>query len=88
MAPLILVMPDRAREILGSLSEWGINRVSVKWDNLARRQVLDSLENWGYEVNIYNVPDLESFLKAALLLPTSLTADFDSPSWPYRTALA
>ena len=26
---------------------------------------------------IYNTPDLESFLKAALLLPTSLTADFD-----------
>ena len=35
----------------------------------------------------YNVPDLESFLEAALLLPTSLTADFDSPSWPYRIAL-
>ena len=34
------------------------------------------------------IVDLESFLKAALLLPTSLTADFDSPSWPYRTALA
>ena len=88
MAPLILAMPERAREILGSLSEWGIGRVSVKWDNLAKRQVLDSLENWGYEVNIYNVPDLESFLKAALLLPTSLTADFDSPSWPYRTVSA
>ena len=88
MAPLILAMPEKAREILDSLSEWGINRVSVKWDNLARRQVLDSLEEWGYEVNIYNVPDLESFLKAALLLPTSLTADFDSPSWPSRIALA
>ena len=88
MAPLILSMPERAREILGSLSGWGINRVSVKWENLARRQVLDALESWGYQVNIYNVPDLESFLKAALLLPTSLTADFDSPSWPYRTELA
>lgn len=32
--------------------------------------------------------NLEAFLKAALLLPTSLTADFDSPSWPYRTTLA
>lgn len=88
MAPLILSMPERAREILGSLSGWGINRVSVKWENLAKRQVLDALESWGYQVNIYNVPDLESFLKAALLLPTSLTADFDSPSWPYRTELA
>ncbi len=82
MAPLILAMPNRARDTLSALSEWGINRVSVKWDNLAKRQTLDSLESWGYEVNIYNVPDLESFLKAALLLPTSLTADFDSPWWP------
>ena len=78
MAPLIIAMPERARETLSALSAWGINRVSIKWDNLAKRQVLGSLESWGYEVNIYNVPDLESFLKAALLLPTSLTADFDS----------
>ena len=88
MAPLILAMPERAKEILSSLTEWGISRVSIKWDNLAKRQALDSIESWGYEVNIYNVPDLEALLKAALLLPTSLTADFDSPSWPYRTTLA
>lgn len=77
MAPLILAMPDEAQRILSTVTDWGINRVSINWKNLLRRQVLDALESWGYEINIYNIPDLESFLKAALLLPTSLTADFN-----------
>ena len=77
MAPLILAMPEEAQRILSTVSDWGVNRVSINWKNLLRRQVLDALESWGYEINIYNVPDLESFLKAALLLPTSLTTDFN-----------
>lgn len=77
MAPLILAMPKEAQRILATVSDWGVNRVSINWKNLLRRQVLDALESWGYEINIYNIPDLESFLKAALLLPTSLTADFN-----------
>ena len=76
MAPLILAMPGEAQGILSTVTDWGVNRVSINWKNLLRRQVLDALESWGYEINIYNIPDLESFLKAALLLPTSLTADF------------
>ncbi len=68
--------PDFARQILASLSEWGVSRVSINWESLEHRPVLETLESWGYEVNIYNVPDMESFLKAALLLPRSLTADF------------
>ena len=76
MAPLILAMLDEAKRILSSVTDWGVNRISINWKNLLRRQVLDALESWGYEINIYNVPDLESFLKAALLLPISLTSDF------------
>ena len=76
MAPLILAMPGEAQGILSTVTDWGVDRVSINWKNLLRRQVLDALESWGYEINIYNIPDLESFLKAALLLPTSLTADF------------
>ena len=34
-------------------------------------------------MNIYAVPDLEAFLQAALLLPRSLTADFNFPQWHY-----
>ena len=33
-AALILSMPDRAREILAELAGWGIDRFSVKRDNL------------------------------------------------------
>jgi hypothetical protein len=29
------------------------------------------------------VPDLEQFLRAVLLLPRSLTADFNFPEWHY-----
>ncbi len=41
------------------------------------------MDKWGYEVNIYNVPDLESFLQAILILPRSVTADFNFPKWNY-----
>jgi hypothetical protein len=37
----------------------------------------------GWEVNLYGVPDLEAFLEASLLLPTSITADFNFPEWRY-----
>ena len=41
------------------------------------------LDEWGFEVNIYNVPDLESFLKAVILQPKSITSDFNFPEWHY-----
>lgn len=79
-AALILSTPDRAREILAELAGWGIDRFSVKWDNLEWRRTPDAPREWGYDVNIYNVPNPEAFLKAALPPPTSLTADFASPA--------
>lgn len=47
------------------------------------RDVLDVVEGLRWEVNLYGVPDLESFLEAALLLPASVTADFNFPEWRY-----
>jgi hypothetical protein len=32
---------------------------------------------------VYGVEDLESFLEAALLVPSSVTADFNFPDWHY-----
>lgn len=43
----------------------------------------ERLDSWDHEVNFYNVPDLESFLQAAPLLPRSLTSDFNFPEWNY-----
>jgi hypothetical protein len=34
-------------------------------------------------VNLYGVPDLEAFLDASLMLPASVTADFNFPEWRY-----
>jgi hypothetical protein len=83
LAPLILAMPRMAREILAMLEGWGITRLSISWKTEAKRQVFEHLDRWGYEVNFYDVPDLEAFLQAALMLPRSLTAEFSFPAWNY-----
>lgn len=83
LVPLILATPDKAREMLQMLSDWGINRFSISWDQEELRAIFDQMDLWGYEVNIYNVPDLESFLQAVYLLPRSVTSDFNFPQWYY-----
>lgn len=77
MAPLILSVPATALSLLDIFREWGINRFSISWKTPFLEAVLEKLDRWGFEVNIYNVPDLESFLKAVLLLPQSITSDFN-----------
>jgi len=83
LVPLILGAPTKALAVLDVLHGWGINRFSINWKAPDKQEILDKLERWGYEVNIYNVPDLEAFLKAALLLPRSVTSDFNFPKWHY-----
>ena len=75
--------PETARSSLEQLRGWGINRFSIGWHNEARQEIFERLEQWGFELNLYDVPDLESFLQAALMLPCSLTADFNFPRWHY-----
>jgi hypothetical protein len=64
------------------LRTWGITRLSLRWAP-SSRAVLDILEALGWEVNLYGVPDLEAFLDASLMLPASVTADFNFPEWRY-----
>jgi len=47
------------------------------------RELFDQMDQWGYEVNIYEVNNLETFLQAVLLLPCSVTSDFNFPQWHY-----
>lgn len=82
VAPLLLASEATAHAILDEFAGWGISRLSLPWTPLARR-VLDALEAEGWEVNLYGIPDLEAFLEASLLLPTSVTADFNFPEWRY-----
>jgi len=65
------------------LVDWGVNRFSIAWATPHTRRLFDQLQRWGHDVNIYAVPDLAAFLQAALLLPRSLTADFNFPQWHY-----
>ena len=65
------------------LRGWGINRFSISWRSPGLRKFFDQMEQWGFEVNIYDVPDLESFLQAVLLMPHSITSDFNFPKWRY-----
>lgn len=84
LGPLIIGAPDIAKSILDFFYEWGINRVSVSWKTKDKRRIFEQLDNWGLEINIYDVPDLESFLQAALLLPHSLSSRYDYPHWGMR----
>jgi hypothetical protein len=61
------------------LAGWGISRFSVAWGQEGTRGLVRQLDEWGYEVNLYAVPDHEAFLEAVLLMPRSLTADFNFP---------
>jgi hypothetical protein len=45
--------------------------------------MFETLSGWDYEVNFYGVPDLEGFLEAVVLLPGSVTSDFNFPQWNY-----
>jgi hypothetical protein len=83
LVPVLLAAPELAEDALGMLSAWGVSRVSLDWRTPGARDVLDAVERLGWEVNLYGVPDLESLLEAALLLPASVTADFNFPEWNY-----
>jgi len=83
LAPLISSAPEKAKDILDMFVSWGINRFSINWQTLDMRIFFDQMDQWGFEVNIYNVPDLESFLQAVLFMPRSITSDFNFPKWHY-----
>jgi len=83
LEPLVCSIPDKTKEILDTFQSWGINRFSINWLSSERQQFFDQMDRWGLDVNIYGVYDLESFLKAVLLMPCSVTSDFNFPKWYY-----
>ena len=83
LAPLISSAPEKAKEILDMFITWGVNRFSINWQSQDMRTFFEQMDKWGLEVNIYKVPDLESFLQAVLLMPRSVTSDFNFPKWHY-----
>jgi hypothetical protein len=84
LGPLIASAPGKAREILQMYASWGINRFSLRWRMPQLRKAHARLEEWGFAIDLRAVPDLAAFLSALLLLPRSITADFDFPQWRDR----
>jgi len=83
LVPLVLGAPQKARDIVTMLQDWGVSRVSIDWRTDGNSLVVSLIKKWGMEVNLYKMPDLKTFLKAALLLPNSVTSDFNFPEWQY-----
>ena len=81
MVPLMNTLPKQAKTLLDEFASWGINRFSIKWDTPSMRRILGLLDDWGFGLNIYNVPDLQAFLRAVLMQPRSVTSDFNFPKW-------
>jgi phosphoglycolate phosphatase-like HAD superfamily hydrolase len=82
VVPLLLVAPEAGDAVLQLLRTWGVTRLSLRWAPTTRA-ALDIVEARGWEANLYGVPDLEAFLDASLMLPASVTADFNFPEWRY-----
>ena len=83
ICPLVFSLPNQAKNILTLLKAWGINRFSISWELDKCTALLHRLKKWGFEVNVYNTPDLEQFLKVMILSPRSITSDFNFPEWNY-----
>jgi hypothetical protein len=83
VVPLVEALPEQGKAILNMLRSWGINRFSVNWQKKVLRQLLVRMDEWGFDINLYNVPDLNAFLRAVLLQPRSITSDFNFPQWHY-----
>lgn len=83
LAPTIVATPNRARAALDELAALGIDRFSLAWRTRPLAALLDHLDRWGHEVNLYAVENLDQFLRAVMLLPRSVTADFNFPEWHY-----
>ena len=83
LVPKILSHPEEAKRALTGLHSWGINRFSIEWNAELTPLIMQRLDGWGFQANIYAVPDLDSFLQATLLEPRLITADFNFPKWHY-----
>jgi len=79
----LINQPKTLHSEIDKLAAQGLNRFSLKWQQIETRRFCVLLQEWGYAVNLYGVTDLESFLQAVLLTPTSVTSDFNFPEWGY-----
>jgi hypothetical protein len=83
LLPILQTEPKEAKKSLDHLIHRGINRFGLSWKGEETRRALLMLQEWNLEIDVEGVSNLASFLQAALLLPRSITADFNFPEWYY-----
>ncbi len=78
---MIVRHPQVTRRALKTYARWGVNRFLLTWQSPDIAQILSRMDAWGYEVNFYEIPDLNNFLQVVLLLPAGITTDYNFPEW-------
>ncbi|MEC8022469.1 MAG: hypothetical protein VX223_00950 [Myxococcota bacterium] len=72
---------ENANDWLKSMQALGVSRLSVNWWDGEENQVAGRLLDQGWEVDIVGADDADSFLRAILLLPTSVTTKLVLSNW-------
>jgi len=78
---MILRRPRVAHRALKTYTRWGVSRFLLTWQSPNIAQILEQMDTWDYEVNFYEIPDLQNFLQAVLMLPCGITTDYNFPEW-------
>lgn len=81
LAPMIDETPEQVERMLLTFQSWGIKRFSINWSTPLSRNLFNHVRKWGFMADLSNITNLASFLRAALLLPDSITSHFNYPAW-------
>jgi hypothetical protein len=81
LAPMIDKTPEQVKKTLLTFQAWGINRFVINWSTPRLRHLFSNVHKWGFAVDLGNITNLVSFLRATLLLPDSITSHFNYPAW-------
>ena len=81
LAPMMDKTPEQIEKTLLEFQAWGINRFTINWSTPRSRHLFNHVRKWGFMVDLSNITNLVSFLRAALLLPDSITSHFNYPAW-------
>ena len=81
LSQIVTTTPKKAEQLLDMYSSWGINRFALSWKTSHMKRQAEFLERSGFQTTIYDIRNLESFLKSALLLPSAIVSNFNFPDW-------
>lgn len=81
LGQVITTTPGTAENLLDMYSDWGVNRFAMSWRTSNIKTLSAIIESWGFDLTIYDIRNLETFLQAALLTPKAVVSNFNFPAW-------